>query len=44
MDSFIIYFRSLQTNITTILCVKNVQPVSGAGIRAHKLLDVSLFP
>ena len=44
--SFIIYFRSFQTNITifTTIYVKNVHPVSGAGIQIPNLLDVSLLP
>ena len=44
--SFIIYFRSFQTNITifTTLDVKNFRPVSGAGIRTHDLMDMSLHP
>ena len=45
---FFFYFRSFQTNITTIfttnICGKNVHPVYGAGIRTHDLRNVSLFP
>ena len=39
------YFRTLQTN--NIICtanVKNVHPVSGAGIRTHDLLNTSCLP
>ena len=44
--SFIIYFRSFQTNTTifTTIYVKNVHPVSSTGIRTHYLLNVSLLP
>ena len=46
--SFIIYFRSFQTNIITIfatnICEKNVHPVYGIKNWTHNLRNVSLFP
>ena len=47
LASFIVYFRSFQTNIITILqekYVKNGDPVYGAGIRIHNLRNMSLLP
>ena len=43
---FIVYFRSFHTNNTMFqqIYVKNVNPVYGAGIRAHVLRNMSLFP
>ena len=44
--SFIVYFRSFQTNITILqqYMWKNVHPVSSTGIRTHDLLKLSLLP
>ena len=45
--SFIVYFRPFQTNINIFynnVMWKNVHPVSGAGIRTHDILYVSLLP
>ena len=45
--SFIVYFWSFQTNITIFynnIMWKDVHPVSGAEIRTHDFLDMSLLP
>ena len=40
--SFIVYFRSFQTNFTIFATIylKNVHPVHSAGIQTHDILDV----
>ena len=46
-DSFIIYFRSFQTNIITVLqqiYVKKCHQVYDAGIRTQDLWNTSLLP
>ena len=43
LASFIVYFRSFQTNVITIFTT-NVHPVDGAGIRTHDLWNIILLP